>query len=241
MRLLDLVVPAAPPECVACGAWAGAAEPLCRACRGRLPWLTADAQPDAVFPPAAYAGPARDLVAALKFRGATRTADAMAAAIVANAPPGWLDDGAALVPVPLHQARGRRRGFNQAERLAAAIALRTGLATRDCLVRTGPRATQMGRSRAERLQALTGSIEKRAEPPRAAILVDDVTTTGATLMACATALSEAGAHEIKAIAYGRTPARCLPPATCTLQPDLGLPHPPPPLPSRAPSQVTRRT
>lgn len=210
MRLIDLVAPVAPPVCVACGAWARAAEPVCGGCRAQLRWLGPDAHEVApglaAWAPVAYAGTARAVVGALKFRGAVRVADAMAAPIAAAAPAGWLAD-VVLVPVPLHPSRRRRRGFNQAERLAGAVARRTGLPVGDCLERSGSRGTQMGRGRAQRLEGLAGSIRPRASVPARAVLIDDVTTTGATLVACAAVLRAAGAREVRAIAYARTPGR----------------------------------
>src|SRR3954467_14610197 len=94
VRVIDLLIPAAPPLCVACGGWAWTGEPLCGACRRLLRWLGPD--PVSIAPgveawaPLAYAGPAQSAVTALKFRGAARVADAMAAQVVATAPPGWL-------------------------------------------------------------------------------------------------------------------------------------------------------
>ena len=159
----------------------------------------------------AYEGPARALVRALKFRGAAGLAAPLAAQIVAGAPAGVLPRaGTELVPVPLHPTRARRRGFNQAERLAAAVGSRTTMAVSDCLVRRGrPGARQLGRGRAERLAGIAGAIEVRrgaTAPPRA-VLVDDVLTTGATLAACAVALRGAGSREVTAVAYARTPGR----------------------------------
>jgi ComF family protein len=175
-----------------------------------LRWLvgTAQVQGLSVFAPLAYEGPARALVRALKFRGATLAADAMAAQIAVGAPPGVLHRGV-LVPVPLHPRRLRTRGFNQAERLAAALSHRTGLRVSDCLRRLGPARTQVGRGRTERLAGTHGtvSVRERAAIPRRAILVDDVVTTGATLAACAAALRAAGVHELVAVAYARTPGR----------------------------------
>jgi ComF family protein len=158
--------------------------------------------------PVAYAGPARDLVSALKFRSATRLADAMAAQIVARAPERLLED-ASLVPVPLYPARLRRRGFNQAERLATALARRTGLPMADCLGRRGRAGAQVGRGRVDRAVAVREVISARqgAWIPERALVVDDVATTGATLAACAGALRSAGAREIAAVAYARTPGR----------------------------------
>jgi ComF family protein len=211
MRLMHVL---APPICAGCGAHAGAAEPLCGRCRKELRWLgpePAIAAGVPVWAPLAYEGPAQGVVRALKFRGARRAAPAMAAQIAANAPPGWLADGRQLVPVPLHPTRARSRGYNQAERLAAALAVRTGLELSDCLARAGPRGTQVGRDRGERLAGIAGSVTvgggEDTAPPDRAILVDDVVTTGATLAACARALLDSGTAEVVAVAYARTPGR----------------------------------
>ena len=207
MRLSSVLSAVAPPVCVACWSWAGAAEPLCGVCRGRLRWLGGSVV-DEVWAPVAYDGPARAVVGALKFRGAWRAAEAMAAAVVASAPDSWLLRDAVLVPAPLHPARRRSRGFNQAERLAAAVAARTGLPVADVLARSGSRATQMGRSRAERLTAQEGTVSVTGVPvPSRVVLIDDVVTTGATLAACSAALMDAGAVEVRAVAYARTPGR----------------------------------
>jgi predicted amidophosphoribosyltransferase len=158
-----------------------------------------------VWAPIAYEGPARDLVRALKFRGALALAREMAAIAVASAPDGLLRGS--LVPVPLDPVRLRRRGFNQAAVLARAIAERTGLAPADCLRRRGRGPPQVGRGRGARLAGPAGSIEARGPVPPVTLLVDDVVTTGATLAACAMALRKAGAREVSAIAFARTPGR----------------------------------
>jgi ComF family protein len=210
MPIRALATLLAPPVCAGCGGHAGAAEPLCGACRRELRWLTGTARIGGVelFAPLAYEGPARAMVRALKFRGATLAADAMAAQIAAGAPPGALDRGV-LVPVPLHPRRRRQRGFNQAERLAAALARRTGRPVADCLLRSGAAQTQVGRDRATRLAGVHGTVALRAgvAAPARAIVVDDVVTTGATLAACAAALRAGGAREVRAVAYARTPGR----------------------------------
>src|SRR4051794_14513343 len=204
-RLASLL---APPLCVACGCAAQELEPLCGPCRRAVRWLgcaPAVAAGVPVWAPVAYDGPARALVRSLKFGGLPGMAATMASQMAANAPPGWLDSGA-LVPVPLHPARLRRRGYNQAERLAAELALRTGLCVVDCLERSGETATQVGRGRTERLVSIAGSVSVRdgATVPAEVVLVDDVATTGATLSAGAAAC--AGAR-VRAIAYARTPGR----------------------------------
>jgi ComF family protein len=201
----------APPICAGCGDDARAAEPLCARCRGDLRWLAGEPivlGGVSVWAPVAYEGPARGVVGALKFRGARRAASAMAATITANVPPGWLD-GRVLVPVPLHASRARRRGYNQAELLASEIARRTGIETADCLVRAGPRGTQVGRDRAQRLAGIAGtvSVAEGRSAPRLPVLVDDVVTTGATLTEAARAVRAAGGEVLGAACAASTPLR----------------------------------
>ena len=208
-RLLSLL---APPLCVCCGCAASLHQPLCRACLDDLRWLSFEQPPGAgvpVWAAVSYEGPARALVRALKFRGAVGLVDAMAAQMAANAPPGLLE-GRSLVPVPLHPARRRRRGFNQAEQLAVRLARRAGLALSDCLERSagGAHSSQVGRGREERLRGVEGiRMRAGAAVPLRVLLVDDVVTTGSTLAACAAALERAGVREVGAVVYARTPGR----------------------------------
>jgi LSD1 subclass zinc finger protein len=218
-ELLALVVP---PVCAACRVpMPRAGDMLCGSCRRALPWLRGPrcercALPTPCAPcparaaaferawaPLAYEGPARVLVGALKFRGALALADLMAAQIAAGAPP-LLLASATLVPVPLHPARRRARGFDQAERLARALAKRTDRPELACLRRTGAATRQVGAGRDQRLQTGRIDLELAAPAPAIALLVDDVHTTGATLDSCARFLLAAGARRVACVTYART-------------------------------------
>jgi ComF family protein len=207
---------------VACGIPLGrAGDVACSGCRRALPWLRGPQCARCALPlgarhacpaarqaftaswaPVGYAGVARDLVAALKFRRARPLADLMAAHLVAGAPRSLLA-GATIVAVPAHPAHARARGYDQAQLLARALARRTGAPLARPLRRRGPELSQLGATRAERLQRGRVDLVARGAAPQRVLLVDDVHTTGATLDACARALLGAGAAEVAAATWAR--------------------------------------
>lgn len=111
----------------------------------------------------------------------------------------------ALVGVPMTRARERKRGYNQAELLARALGRRTGIrCDMTLLTRTGERATQSTLPKRARAANARGAFA--ASPrvkDRSILLVDDISTTGETLRACATALRRAGAARVCAIAVAK--------------------------------------
>jgi ComF family protein len=114
------------------------------------------------------------------------------------------DLGAALVPVPLAPGRLRRRGYNQAERLASALSERAGLRLRgDLLVRVRDTRTQTALAPEARQANVAGAFMKVGATEARVVLVDDVFTTGATLVAAASTLLEAGAKRVGAVTFAR--------------------------------------
>jgi ComF family protein len=113
-----------------------------------------------------------------------------------------------VVPVPLHWTRRVARGFDQAERIAVPLAARLGLPVAGVLRRRRATGAQARLGRAARLANLAGAFRvdrAQAVVGRRVLLVDDVTTTGATLEAAAAALLSAGAAEVFALTAARTP------------------------------------
>lgn len=111
---------------------------------------------------------------------------------------------AVLVPVPIHPARLRERGFNQAALLATTTARLTGHSCEDALARTRDTPHQVGLGQAHRHANVRDAFVARVDVNgRFVVLVDDVATTGATLGACADALLAAGAAEVWAVTLAR--------------------------------------
>jgi ComF family protein len=111
----------------------------------------------------------------------------------------------AIVAVPMSSAKQRRRGYNQAELLARALALRLGArCDMTLLTRREERATQSMLPKRERAANVRGAFAASSRVKGKAILVvDDICTTGETLRACAHALRGAGASRVCAITVAK--------------------------------------
>jgi ComF family protein len=111
-----------------------------------------------------------------------------------------------VVPVPLSAARLAERGYNQAALLARPLALGSGLSFRpQALLRCRETRSQVGLSGKQRRENVAGAFlgNPQIVLGKKTLIVDDVTTSGATLEACAQALRTAGALEVVALTLAR--------------------------------------
>lgn len=111
-----------------------------------------------------------------------------------------------IIPVPLHAARERERGFNQATLLAELLATKMAVPLRPVLERIRYTTTQTSHDRAERMENLQDAFRLRKNRDvreLRVLLIDDVLTTGSTLSECARVLKAAGAISVHAATAAR--------------------------------------
>lgn len=191
------------PRCRSCGVpiyGAVGPEPLCGACRKEPPAFTSCRS---LF---LYRETGARLVHALKYEHAVwLQAELTALFREAAGWAEWFGEGC-LVPIPLHPAKQRSRGYNQAEIIAAAIcAAFPDTRLHPCLERIRRTPSQTFLSRQQRRRNMRSAFAcKQPLPGGRIVLVDDVLTTGATLNAAVMALHEAGPGNISAftLAHG---------------------------------------
>jgi competence protein ComFC len=223
-----------PPTCVVCSDKVDGAEYLCPACQSRAPRITAPfcakcSEPffgaitqtfscancehrtlhfDAAVAAYRSRGPVRKLVHDFKYGRQRHLRHPLA---------GWLGESLndprlrgrrfdLIVPVPLHAARERERGFNQATLLAELLAHQISVPLRPVLERIRYTTTQTAYDRAERMENLHEAFRLRKNRDvreLRVLLIDDVLTTGSTLSECARVLKAAGAISVHAATAAR--------------------------------------
>ena len=203
-RCWAAVRPLVPPLCAVCGdpltTWRSVpVDERCSRCRGAAGCITRGRALGV------YDGPLRSILHALKYDGRRTLAPRLSALMRMHG--SWVLEGADVcVPVPLHWRRQWQRGFNQASDLAAGLGL--------------PVVHALRRPRRARSQTDLPADERRANVRNAfrvrrracivgacAVVVDDVSTTGATLDACARVLVGAGAREVRTLTAARVVTR----------------------------------
>ena len=220
-----------PQRCRLCHAPLHGAQPLCDRCFRALPHLThacpgcalpldartppgsrcgeclADPPPfDRARSPFRYHAPLNDLVSHFKYHRGLSDGRLLGELLARH----MAHQGAGvdlLLPMPLHPARLRERGFNQAGELARVVSQVCRIPWRsDLLVRDQPSASQREADRKTRLRNVRSAFRCRSKDlPARAALIDDVITTGATARAAAACLKQAGVDWVEIWAVARTP------------------------------------
>ena len=188
-----------PPVCPKCGRPQSSGI-LCPDCVG---W---QAEIDGIRSPFRFDGVMRQAIHQLKYRNlralAAPLAELLRDYIITNPVPAEV-----MVPVPLHQKRLRERGYNQSALLARELGKLTSLpVVDDCLVRQQHAPPQARTANVdERRRNVAGVFACRNQRVRdkQVLLIDDVSTSGATLDACAAALKAAGATSVWGLVMAR--------------------------------------
>jgi ComF family protein len=188
----QLLLPIEPPVCPRCGRPQSSGM-LCSEC---VNW---QADIDGIRSPFVFDGVMRQAIHEFKYRNlralATPLAELLYGYFLTNPIPGEF-----LVPVPLHRERWRERGYNQSSLLARELGKLTGLlVVDDCLVRqqhTHPQARAANVGERQRNVAGAFACQDGRLRGKQVLLIDDVTTSGATLNSCAGALKSAGAISV---------------------------------------------
>lgn len=199
-----------PPRCPVCRAYVEQLGDWCPAC------MKAAQQPHAILLPALsqrfigavwalgiYRGGLRSLIHALKYKK-KRSALPCIATFLRESDfvlPTAID---IAVPVPLHEARYRERGFNQVELIFGAWLEGQGLPLEQALVRTKQTGPLYRMRPSERRQSLKDAFSMARDADvsgKHILLLDDILTTGATLSACAAVLRRAGAARVDVLVF----------------------------------------
>lgn len=216
-----------PPRCLLCGESGAQGRDLCAACAADLPWMEAACLRCALPLPAdevagvcgacqrgrsplqqvraafLYQPPLNALVLRFKFHRDLSAGRLLAALMVQAL--AAAERPQALVPVSLHLARLRERGYDQALELAKPLARALQLPLCKGLHRRHATAPQSELDQAARRRNLRAAFIAGGALPAHVALVDDVMTTGATLQAAAWALRRAGVQRVDAWVAARVP------------------------------------
>ena len=192
---LTRIAPVGRPYCMRCG------HPMykdrCSNCWGRVrSFESARAAGD-------YSGLLRDAIHAFKYNGMRALADPLAHLLFryltmsCDMPWGRAE---CVIPVPMHPAKERVRGYNQSALLAERLGAMAGLpVVEDVLVRTAHRKPQVELAAARRRVNVTEAFDVRdrdALSGRTVLLVDDVATTCSTIHECSVTLLAGGARRV---------------------------------------------
>jgi ComF family protein len=192
-----------PRRCPGCQGQLGTSAGLCLACQSVLRPQVQSHSPlcKQATPHLVVLGPYRGMlgrsVRALKYGSSRELAAILGKTLAGGVPAAW--EVQAVTAVPLHVQRLRERGFNQAELLGRQVAQALGLPYLNLLHRQRFTGNQAKRHANERLSALDDAFVAgpgSSTLPETVLLLDDVMTTGSTLLACEAALLAVGVQRV---------------------------------------------
>ena len=187
--------------CGHCGRKVIAFEPYCSTCKEVLTSL------DLCRSCFSYEKPINRLIKSAKYNNAKYILDYFAHELTMLYLKNYLNADC-FVYVPMSKKAFKKRGYNQSEILARKISERTNVPVLDCLIKTKETKRQATLGRRDRLKNLSEVFrvtDKKAVKDKTIVIVDDVTTTGATAQAIAERLKSAGALKVYLISVASTP------------------------------------
>ena len=217
-NLLDLIFP---KRCVSCGTFGKyicnrcfskiefVERPICPICQrqaigGKIhPKCTGKFRLDGLAVACRYKGPIKFAIQKVKYKWVYDIEKILVDILASQIWKFDLPQNSILVPIPLHKKRKNWRGFNQAEILAKTLAKKFKVGYSDSLIRMIETRTQVGLTREERKLNVKGAFKIKENSKVSAkniLLVDDVYTSGATMMEATKVLKQAGAGNVWAMA-----------------------------------------
>lgn len=150
------------------------------------------------------ASPYAEILKDVKYRNNPQIAEALACIFARELQPSGFFDGIDMVvPVPIHSHKLAKRGYNQSLYIASGIEEVTSIPAVEAIRALRPHSSQTAHSASERRHNVDGIFEaKPSVAGKSVLLVDDVITTGATMMACCDALRLAGAVRVNVLSLG---------------------------------------
>lgn len=201
-----------PPRCPVCGKEQDACGDWCEPCLGRTLAvrrlaLSPRSSLDGAWACSAYDSAAGALIRALKYKGKRSALPCLGTLLAAGEAklPASLLQADLAVPIPLHGAKERARGFNQTELIFRPWLASRGIRFERLLIRERETPPLYGRGAKERAAALRSAFALREGTAQDAVrgahilLLDDILTTGATLEEAAKCLRRAGAKSVRAL------------------------------------------
>lgn len=160
---------------------------------------------DRLYPTYIYEGPIRSAIHALKYLDIRAIAPILGELMIKKLSPNTIRRFDCIAPVPIHKDRMRERGYNQAALLAESVSKNLNAQyIENALIKIRHTPSQVELTRYQRVNSLRGAFNPNYDFSGAQVLlIDDVATTGSTLMNCASALKRAGARNVNALTLAK--------------------------------------